>query len=117
MDFNAELEAIQWVLKTDCTELIYVSRKQVQGLASLMGQEIKDRDTRIGVLDLLVGDFMYNVFNVIVKSTKNLTSPVASYLISQLRQPNSSPWKLSKHGKWLLENGKQRLQETVVQHT
>ena len=111
MDFDSELAAIQWALRTDCTRVVYVTRKQVRGLVSLMRQGLKnpDHDTRVAVLDLLVGEFTHTITGEPVVSTKSLTSPIASYLINQLKEPNSHPWKLNEHGRSLLAEAEARI--------
>lgn len=114
MNLDNELEAIRWALDADCTELIYVTQSQVFGLVSLMRQVLKKREERIAVLRLLIGDFMEAHFGVTVESTKNVTLPVASYLINQLLEPDSDPWVLSKYGQELLEKAHERVQEVAV---
>lgn len=110
-EFEAEIEAIQWVIRTDYNRLIYVTQKQIQGLNALLRQGLStpDREKRIAVVKRLVGAEVRSITGVEVQSTKNLTSPIASYLIEQLKEPNSTPWQLSEHGRWLLHEAEQHI--------
>lgn len=110
-DFEAELAAMQWVISSDYNKLVYVSQKQVQGLNALLNQGLSDksRDVRIAVVRRLVGEVAKTITGVEVLSTKNLTSPIASYLIEQLKEPDSIPWRLSEHGRWLIHEAETHL--------
>lgn len=106
MDIQAELEAHTANLKAVGGIEPYVTQKQVQGIVSLMRQAFPERDQRIAVLRLIAGPAMQAVAGVEITSTKNLTGRMASYLIEQLREPGSTPWKLSGYGQRLLEAAK-----------
>lgn len=103
MNVQAELQAHESNLKTAGGIEPFVTRKQVQGIVSLMRQVIPDRDERITVLRLIAGGAMMKVAGIEIQSTKNLTGRMASYLIDQLLEPNSTPWKLSDYGRDFLE--------------
>jgi len=111
-DFDAELAAISWAVQNDCTALIYITQKQIRRLADLMEQGLSrpnDRKLRIAVLRLLVGDAAKMVTGVEVRSTKNLTSPIASYLINQLKTNGS--YDINEHGRWLLREAEARVSQ------
>lgn len=103
-EFEAELEAMRWVIHSDYSKMVYVTQKQIQGLNALLNQGLADksREHRIAVVRVLVGSEAKAITGVAVESTKNLTSPIASYLIEQLKEPDTLPWRLSEHGKWLI---------------
>lgn len=112
LNLQDELAGLHDNLTSDC-RLIYISQKQVWAVNSLLsaGLESKSDEVRHEVLDMLVGRAMKVIANVPkVTSAKNLTSPVASFLINQLKEPNSNPWRLSDYGERLL-----RLCETEVE--
>jgi len=104
MEILVELDALHENLKANPELQPYVTQKQVQGLASLMGQGLEDksRENRITVLRLLAGPALFDICGVLITSTKNLTGKMASFLIDQLLEPDSNPWRLSEYGRELL---------------
>ena len=86
MDLQVELEAIHENLTAD-TRLLYISQKQAQSLASLMTQGLGEGATkamRIRALQIIAGPAMKEIYSPthVITSTKNLTGPVASFLIT-----------------------------------
>lgn len=111
-DFEAELAAISWAIHNDCDSLVFVTRKQVRRLVNLMKQGLSrpnDRKLRIEVLRVLVGKATQAVTGVEVKSTTNLTSPIASYLINQLKTNGS--YEINDHGRWLIREAEARVSQ------
>lgn len=104
MNIEQELEALHTNLLAN-TDIRYVSQKQLGGLNGLIrkGVEDKSREMRIAILEKWAGEPMRRIANVQEFTTsKNITSPVATFLINLLIVPDSSPWKLSQYGKELI---------------
>lgn len=104
-EYEAELAAISWIIRTDySTPVCPATDKQVSGIIRLISQGISDtsRAARIRVLQRLVGPEIKRLKGVELQSTRDLTSPIASYLINQLKDPRSTEWRLSPHGQWLI---------------
>jgi hypothetical protein len=110
-EFEIELQAMQWVIRSDYSRIIYVTQRQIQGLNALLRQGLStpEREKRIAIVKCLVGAEVRQITGIEITSTKNLTSPIASYLIEQLKEPNSTPWKLSEHGQWLLNEAERHI--------
>lgn len=102
MDIVAELKAHECNLKAVGGIEPFVTSKQVQAVACLMRQAIPERTERIAVLKLMAGNAMKSITGIEIQSTKNLTGRMASYIIAQLLDPNSTPWKLSNYGREFL---------------
>jgi hypothetical protein len=112
MEINSELEALRQNLLAD-TSLRYISSKQVGALNGLIRQGLEDkaRRMRLNVLREWTGEAMKRIASVEVASTKNLTAPVATFLINLLLEPGSTPWRLSDYGKQLIEQTEKRIKE------
>lgn len=104
MDIDVELYAIRWNLSSK-TDIIYITKKQVLALVSLMQQGLTDnrRETRIEILSLWAGETVKMVTGVEITSTKSLTSPIASFLINLLVDNTQEGWKISEYGKELIK--------------
>ena len=105
MDLDRELRILNKELEETNIEP-YITAKQAQGLAILMGRCIKDskrqRDIRIYALELIAGDPLRKVAGVSkVKSTKNLTGSMASILINLFLEEDSG-WQPSKYAERLI---------------
>jgi hypothetical protein len=118
MDLDAHLEALTDNLKAEHSEIVYVTLGQIRGLNILLKQGLRsqNRGMRIAVLGLLAGPAMKDICNVDIQSSKNLTSPVASFLISLLKDPESpeKDWYLSEYGIELLAAAEKRIEESSV---
>lgn len=115
MNLDNELSAIQWNLLARA-DMVYVTSKQVLGLVSLMQQGLTDtsRETRLNILNLWAGEAMRNITGIDITSTKNLTSPVASFLINLLLDNKEDTWKLSDYGKELIKCSEARAKEFAL---
>lgn len=115
MDLDNELSAIQWNLLSK-TDIVYISNKQVLALVSLMQQGLTDvcRKTRLGILKLWAGEAMRRIAGVEIASTKNLTSPVASFLINLLLDNKEEEWKISDYGRELVKCSEARVKEYAL---
>lgn len=102
-DFAAEVAAMDANIRASYNRYIFVTKKQIMFLNSLLreGLESKDRSMKIAVVRLLVEPAVQKIAGVPVTSTKCLTSPIASYLIEQLKERDG--YGLSDHGRWLLK--------------
>lgn len=105
-DLDAELKALHEELVNTNLEP-YVTQKQVQLLASLMGQCItnkkKRREIRIWILNQIAGKAMFRVAGIAeITSTKNITGTMASILI-ELFLSDEGDWKPSLYAKRLIE--------------
>lgn len=105
-DLDAELKALHEELVRTNLEP-YVTQKQVQLLASLMGQCItnkkKRREIRIWILNQIAGKAMLRVAGITeITSTKNITGTMASILI-ELFLSDEEDWKPSLYAKRLIE--------------
>lgn len=111
MNLDDELEGLHRNLLAR-TEIVFVSDGEVGGVNGLLRMGLKDKsdDMRHKVLNLLVGPAMIRITGIPVHSAKNLTSPVAIFLIDQLREPESKPWRLSEYGRKLLSLAEERAQ-------
>ena len=99
LNLRTELEALKQNLLADPT-IEFVTAAQVGGLNGLirMGCEDKSRDMRVAILKAWAGDAMMAIAGVEIESSKNLTLPVATFLINLLLEPDSTPWRLSEYG-------------------
>ena len=115
MNIDNELYAIRWNLSSK-TDVIYITKKQVLALVSLMQQGLTDksRQTRIDVLSLWAGEAMMTVAGVEITSTKNLTSPIASFLINLLLDSKQEDWSISEYGKELIKCSEARVKEYAL---
>lgn len=104
MNIEHELEALHENLLAQ-DRIAYVTLEQLGGLNGLIrkGLENKSRMMRIKVLKKWAEPAMKRIAGVSIESSKNLTLPVASFLINLLIEPNTSPWKLSTYGKELIK--------------
>lgn len=111
MDLDTELAALERNCLADSTTA-YVTRSQVGGICALLGKlNDNSRANQIAVLNVLVGPAMMKIAGVKIKSRKNLTSHVATTLIDQLLQPDTTPWELSNYGYDLLSAAEKRAKE------
>lgn len=103
MKIEDELYALKQNLLS-VNEIRYVSAAQVKALASLItqGLEHKNRDMRIAVLRVWANDAMKQIVGIEINSGKNITSPIASFLISLLKDPEPDMWTLSPYGQTLI---------------
>ena len=111
-----EIEALRDNLLAN-TEIRYISLKQIGGLNGLIrqGLEEKTRDMRILVLREWAGDAMWAIERQVINSTKNLTSPIASFLINLLKEDDSTPWRLSDYGQRLISITEKAVKESSLQ--
>lgn len=113
LTLDDELEAIYENLVR--LDPYYITEKQVGALASLitMGLTDKTREMRLSVLKLLAEKAMqhFEGDNFEVKSTKNVNGGIASFLIDQLMEPQSKPWRLSSFGKQLISKCEARVEK------
>jgi hypothetical protein len=114
MELQVEVDAIKQNLLANHNHMVYITLKQAQFLASLIneGLVVKRRRLRIRVLNILVGDAMKQIAGIEeIQSTKNLTAPVASYLIDLLQDKDGDEWGgLSDYGRELISQA-----ESVVE--
>ena len=98
-----EIEALKQNLLAD-TSIRYVSLAQIGGLNGLIrqGLENKSRRMRVEVLKEWAGEAIHAITGQEITSAKNLTSPIATFLINQLLEPDSNPWRLTPYGKKLI---------------
>ncbi len=115
MNLDVELEGLKRNLLSR-TEIVFVSRDEVGGVNGLlrMGLQDKSDEMRHKVLNLLVGPAMLKITGVVVNSARKLTSPVAIFLIDQLREPDSKPWRLSAYGRELLALAEERAKDLPI---
>lgn len=114
MNIEYELQALHRNLKSALGSY-YVTRRQVGALVYLMLQGLpdrKDRPLRIAVLREWIGEPMKTLHNIDVQSTKNITGPMASFLIEILSEPNNPEMILSKYGHKLIEATARYVQST-----
>lgn len=116
MEISNELDALRENLLAD-TSIEYVSQLQIGGLNGLIrkGLQDKSREMRIAVLREWAGDAMWKIARQEINSAKNLTAPVASFLINLLLVPDSTPWRLSSYGKNLIEYTEKSIKERSLQ--
>lgn len=115
MDITHELSALHRNLLSTPGRQYFVSRKQIGSLVCLMMQGLpdrKDRDLRIAVLRAWIADSMKQLFDVEVESTKNISGPIASFLIDLLREPNNPEMVLNDYGHELIEETAKFVQTT-----
>ena len=98
-----EIEALKQNLLAD-TSLRYVSLPQIGGLNGLIRQGLqhRTREMRLAVLREWAGEAVYRITGEELTSTKNLTSPIATFLINILLEPDSTPWRLTPYGRSLI---------------
>jgi len=116
MDIEKELQALHRNLMS-VTSNYYVSQKQIGVLIYLMLQGLpdrKDRGLRIAVLRAWIGKPMHEMYNVDVMSTKNISGPIASFLIDLLRKSGTDEYVLSKYGCQLIEATAKYVQPTLI---
>jgi hypothetical protein len=103
MIIEIELEALHENLLAQ-NRIAYVTLEQIGGLNGLIrkGLENKSRMMRIKVLKKWAEPAMKQLTGVTIESSKNLTLPIASFLINLLIEPDTSPWELSSYGKELI---------------
>lgn len=94
----------------------FVSEKQVQALASLFSQGLQDksRNNRIAVMKFLIGDAIKDTLGVEFTSFKNMTSPIAHFLIDYMRNGNEDSWELSQRGRELITAAEKTIKATVT---
>lgn len=109
MDFDMELDALHENLRAE-NDIVYVTRKQVNGVVGLMRQGLEDdsRKNRIDVLQLMAAEPIKSITGVNLITTKQLTLPTASFLISLLKEPGDD-WTLSPYGKEFLSLAETRV--------
>ena len=114
MDFEVELDALYRNLTAD-RRIIYITQKQAVTLASLMsgGLESNNRAVRIEVLRLIAEQALEEVAGAKLNSTKNLTSPMASFLINYFRK-NENSWELADAGRMVLSLAESFVKEEVM---
>lgn len=97
----------------------YVTARQVQALASLVGQGLTDkrRDNRIAVMDYLIGQPIKDALGVEFTSFKNISGAIASMLIDLFLVPGSQPWGLNQYGKEIISSAESYVKASAVQHT
>lgn len=100
-ELEAQVKAINQAIIAGHYRLIPVSGKQIKFLNALINGGLKNTRHRIPVIRMLVGDAIKKITGEEFASTKQLTLPVASFLLNQI----VDPWthSLSSHGQWLLE--------------
>jgi hypothetical protein len=103
MNVESELEALKQNLLAD-TSLRYASLPQIGGLNGLIRQGLqhRTREMRLAVLREWAGEAVYRITGEELTSAKNLTSPIATFLINLLLEPDSTPWRLSNYGRSLI---------------
>jgi hypothetical protein len=112
MNLDIELQALTQNLLAD-TSIQFITQLQIGGLNGLLSMGLQDKspETRHAVLRVLAGDAMFKIAGVEVNSAKNLTGPVATFLINILKQLDSSPWRLSRYGTELIAAVESRVKE------
>ena len=115
--YNLEEELLAIYDNLITTDTYLLSKRQVGALNGLltMGLEDKSREMRIAVLQMLAGSAMRFIEgdNFVIKSGKNLTGGVATFLIEQIKQPQSRPWKLSRFGQDLISACENEIKESI----
>jgi len=114
MNFDVELDALHANLRAE-NDIIYVTRKQVNGVVGLMRQGLKDdsRNNRIDVLRLMAAEAIKSITGVDLITTKQLTLPTASFLISLLKEPGDD-WILSTYGEEFLSMAEARVKVSAI---
>lgn len=104
MNIETELEALHENLLAQ-NRNTYVSLSQLGGLNGLIrqGLENKSRMMRVKILKKWAEPAMKQLTGVSIGSSKNLTSPVASFLINLLIEPDTTPWELNSYGRELIQ--------------
>lgn len=111
MKINVELDAHEVNLVAAGGIEPYITQKQCQVLARLMGEVFPKRWQRIEALNLIAGKAVQRVTGITeITTTKNLTSSMASYLINQLKDKRDDEWTLSRYGREFLEGAKTLLE-------
>jgi hypothetical protein len=112
-DLDVEISAITVNLKAEHHKALAsgsewnlcASDKQLFGLNGLLRQGMKDTDrrTRLSILKIITGQAVADCLGIReIVSSRNLSAPMISVLINLLREPESSPWRLSDYGRWLI---------------
>ena len=114
LDLDLELEALKANLLAEENPYL-ISKKQVQALASVMGQGLqkKNRRNRLDVLRLLSQDAVMIRTGYKIKSTKQIPGAFASVLLDMLIVDNID-WELSDYGRELLFLAEERIKAGVV---
>lgn len=112
MDLDLELDALHLNCIAD-ENAGFVSQRQVGGVIGLLRKGLEDgsKENQLAVLRVLVGNAMMQLAGVEINSRKNLTSHVATTLIDQLLEPDTTPWELSEYGQELLGEAEKRAKE------
>jgi len=114
LDLDLELEALKTNMLAEDNPY-NISQKQVQALASVMGQGLqkKSRKNRLNVLRLLAQDAVYIRTGYIIESTKQIPGAFASVLLDLLIVDNIN-WELSDYGRELLFLAEERVKAGVI---
>jgi len=93
----------------------YVSADQVGGLIGLVKQGLKDksRENRVAVMNYLIGEAVDAMLDVKFESFKNMSSAIATLLITLLRKEDSIPWRLNDYGYKLIAGAESRVKALV----
>lgn len=110
-DLDTELEGIHNNLLAQSED--FLSARAMHGLRRLMelGLEDPSHENRVAVLCLIAGRAMRQIFNVEIRSTKNLSQGIAVYLIGLFLEPDTKPWRLNEYGRRLLADCEARVKE------
>ncbi len=114
LDLDLELEALKVNLLAEDNPY-NISQKQVQALASVIGQGLQNRkrENRLDVLRLLAQDAVTIRTGYKIESTKLIPGAFASVLLDMLIV-NNIDWELSDYGRELLFLAEERVKARVV---
>ena len=119
-DLDLEIQALNMNIRAEPE--YFISRNQVIGLITLIRKGLtdpQDRQARIDILRLFVGEYMEEVYGVRVRSTNNLAGQAASKLIDLLKEdwdgiPETDPWELSPTGQRILTLAEEHVKAKVI---
>jgi len=113
-DFNLEVQALRMAIRFSSHQR-FISKKQVLGLIILVEQGLKDksRETRLAVMNYLIGDEIRDALYVRFQSFKNMSGECATILIEYLKKPGDE-WSLSENGKRLIACAEDRIKGISV---
>lgn len=105
MNLDDELMAIRSNILANHADLIYITQDQF-ALGGLVNQCLRDksRENRYRCLVFLLDGVPENITGVrFTGSMKQLTSPIASYLIELFKDPEEEKWKANEYAKELFD--------------
>ena len=107
-NFDEELQALHDNL--DNIPYVISTLTQAQALAIIMqkGLQDSDRDTRLAVLDVMVGDVTRKNWDFTPGSTKDLPLQMISFLLNILIEPDEDNWELTDYGRKFLKHAEAR---------